>query len=371
MLSRVEITGYRGFKSYRMDGLTRVNLLVGRNNCGKTSLLEGLQFLATSGDPAVLEEVARRRGEVQMHTSPTGGGMQILTEISHFFHGHTLSTDVEFRIAGNNGYTPVTAKIVLEKKSGDSDTSAPRRPRRGPGPYLKIFGGHRNGQDDAGGFRVTSSGGVDFDESEARYRRVTARRSEGPQTRFVGPDSLSTNQLAGMWDEITLAGQEADVAGAIKILDDRVIDIHFLTGMLASGYYPGRAGIVVGMQEQKGRIPLGSMGDGVRRLMALAASQAFTKGGCLLVDEIDTGLHYTAMHDMWKLIVAKAAAANSQVFATTHSWDCIAGLSELCNRSPELKYLVSIHKIDAAIPHSIPFQGESVARMEKSHIDPR
>ncbi len=48
MLTRVEINNYRGFPSYRMEGLAQVNLLVGKNNSGKTALLEGIQFLASS-----------------------------------------------------------------------------------------------------------------------------------------------------------------------------------------------------------------------------------------------------------------------------------------------------------------------------------
>lgn len=63
MLTSVEITNYRGFKSYAMDGLRRVNLLVGKNNSGKTALLEGLQYFASGGDPAILAEIAERRGE--------------------------------------------------------------------------------------------------------------------------------------------------------------------------------------------------------------------------------------------------------------------------------------------------------------------
>ena len=97
--------------------------------------------------------------------------------------------------------------------------------------------------------------------------------------------------------------------------------------MFASGYFPARGGIVVGVKGQEGRLPIGSMGDGMRRLMALATSLAFTKDGCLFVDEIDTGLHYSIMADMWQLVVEKSVASNTQVFATTHSWDCIEGLS--------------------------------------------
>ena len=58
--------------------------------------------------------------------------------------------------------------------------------------------------------------------------------------------------------------------------------------------------------------------------MAIALISA--KGGVLLIDEIDTGLHYTVMADMWKLIAQTAAELDVQVFATTHSSDCVTAL---------------------------------------------
>ena len=61
MLTSLKLTGYRRFESYRLDGLTRVNLLVGRNNCGKTSILEAVDLVVAQGDPSVLRNAATRR----------------------------------------------------------------------------------------------------------------------------------------------------------------------------------------------------------------------------------------------------------------------------------------------------------------------
>ena len=64
MLGTLKLDGYRGFDTYELTDLTRVNLLVGKNNCGKTSILEAVHFLAARGDPFVLVRSANRRGEV-------------------------------------------------------------------------------------------------------------------------------------------------------------------------------------------------------------------------------------------------------------------------------------------------------------------
>lgn len=174
-----------------------------------------------------------------------------------------------------------------------------------------------------------------------------------------------------MWDEIVVGGFEGEVRDALRVLEPDVESVHMLAGMFAYGWAGSRAGAVVGMKGEKTRVPLGSMGDGMRRLLVLATSLASVKQGALFVDEIDTGLHFSVMADMWQLVVKRALAANVQVFATTHSWDCIDGLSVLCQREPKLMEKVCVHKIDRAVPHSIPFRGDSLVRMVRSDIDPR
>ena len=63
MYSSIRISGYRGLDSFRMEGLGRVNLLVGANNCGKTSILECIELLQSPGNPRVLASIVGRRGE--------------------------------------------------------------------------------------------------------------------------------------------------------------------------------------------------------------------------------------------------------------------------------------------------------------------
>lgn len=369
MLSRVEIKNYRGFQGFKAEGLARVNLLVGKNNSGKTAVLEGLQLLTSRGDPAVLAEIAERRGEIIL-VRPEAGQ---LVDIAHFFHGHSFAHDSLITIQGDNGYHPVVMKVYAPK-SEQSEASKPRP--AAPGLFLRISSSAaeptKAEREEVPRFGISREGGVDLDVP-TRFRRMgrPSMRSRGPQVRFVGPESLNTIELAMMWDEITLSGQEVDVASAMQVLDPNLESMHFLTGMLSSGYFPSRAGIVVGLKGTGGRIPIGSMGDGMRRLMSIATALAFTKEGCLFVDEIDTGLHYSIMADMWKLIVSKAISSNTQVFATTHSWDCIEGLSTLLGASPEFMPEVAIHKIDRTLSHSVAFAGDSVVGMVKSHIDPR
>ena len=75
------------------------------------------------------------------------------------------------------------------------------------------------------------------------------------------------------------------------------------------------------------RIPVGSLGDGIWRLLGVALALVRASGGVLLVDEIDTGLHYSVLVDMWRLVFETARKLDVQVFATTHSRDCYEALA--------------------------------------------
>lgn len=373
MLTRVDIANYRGFKSYRMEGLAQVNLIVGKNNSGKTALLEGLHFLTSGGDIQALAEAARRRGEI-VRTRSDG---RDFFEIAHFFYDHRFDLNARFSFTGSNGTPSVVAQIVAdEKKSGARGRQA--RLRRTPfGLALRIV---RGGGDNAPEVRypLSSDGAVLLSEEMPHFFMLSprgalamGRRRESTAGQYISTDSIDTASLAAMWDEVLLRGQESDIAAALRILEPDLLSVQMLSGVMPYALVGSRAGAVVALKDKQSRIPIGSMGDGMRRLLALAISLAVSKGGSLFIDEIDTGLHYTVMADMWKLVVKAAQDTGVQVFATTHSWDCIEGLASLCQRESALVDKVAIHKIDRALPNSVPFAGSSIVKMVKSDIDPR
>ncbi|NEQ98788.1 MAG: AAA family ATPase [Cyanothece sp. SIO2G6] len=64
MLKSLSIENFRCFKKFDLNPLGRVNLLVGKNNCGKTSILEAIHILCSSQNPDPLKNIMIRRGDV-------------------------------------------------------------------------------------------------------------------------------------------------------------------------------------------------------------------------------------------------------------------------------------------------------------------
>ena len=254
MIRTLPLENYRGFERYELRGLTKVNLLVGPNNCGKTSVLEAVRHLVARGDPRMLRESASRRAE--------------------------------------------------------SSVADPR--------------GNR------------------------------------PPVQFLSAESPHPREMASAWDEVTRLGREAEGVAVMRLIQPDLRSIHSPAGE------PTRNGggsddILLGFQPGAHRVPIGEHGDGMRRLLSLSLSLVRAAEGFLLIDEIERGLHWTVMEGMWGLVVDVAGRSSVQVFATTHSLDCIVGLAALLKKRPDLADAVSVQKIERRLDHSVGFDGADIA----------
>ncbi len=367
MLTGVEITNYRGFQSYQMEGLAQVNLLVGKNNSGKTALAEAVHLVMAGGDPTVLSEAAHRRGEM---TSSEDG--RLYPDLSHFFHGHEICSDSSFSIRSDDGFPKITVRLIpLEEDPSLFSESHPDEEFETPPTYGVMIEGAAGFGSEINDLGLSERGALIFNPRARGRQPVIGAGVPLRPILFVPIDSVPSRRLVQLWKQAVLTSKKDEVVGAMQLIADSIHDIVFLPSEGVSRSASGPRDWYVVTTDYGKPIPLGSFGDGVRRLMILALSLSQVGGGTLLVDEIDTGLHYSVMADMWKLVVKKAVESNVQVFATTHSWDCIEALSLFCETELSLMSRVAIHKIDRAIPHSVAFSGESIVRMVKSDIDPR
>ena len=111
MIGALRLENYRSFQEYELRELARVNLLVGPNNCGKTSVLEAVQLLALGGDPLALIESARRRRESSAEADEEAP-RSTRYPLRHQFHGHSLAPGTSLSISSDDGLGRVRMEIV-------------------------------------------------------------------------------------------------------------------------------------------------------------------------------------------------------------------------------------------------------------------
>lgn len=371
MLSSINIANYRGFERFRLDNLARVNLLTGKNNAGKTALLECVHILAAGGNPQVLTSIAERRGEV---VTGDREGPVFNIDVSHFFCGHQIAIESTITLTGGNGLAPVKIEIVPFESIKDTEMLFDVEPRNNGAAFaMRIDGDWSNGRKDRHSvFLLSEDGAILIDARRGLPRFYFEGRREGPPIVLITPESLMPQNLGTMWNQITVEKQEGFVHKAMQILEPNLEDIRFLGAMeTRRQLFPIRAGVVVGLKNEPRRIPLGSFGDGMRRLLALAISLSEARDGYLIIDEIDTGFHYSIMAKMWELVVQTAEKNNIQVFATTHSADCVRGLGLLAEQRPDLQHAIAAHKIERDMGHNVAFSGHDVALAVEQDVEIR
>ena len=113
------------------------------------------------------------------------------------------------------------------------------------------------------------------------------------------------------------------------------------------------------------------MGDGIWRLLGLALALVRSENGILLVDEIDTGLHYTVMEDMWKLVNETARRLNVQVFATTHSRDCYESLAAISRDTVSTGSEITIQRIERGKTRSVAYTEQEIVAASERHLEVR
>lgn len=305
MISKLEIQNFRLFTDFQIDGLARVNLFVGLNNSGKSTLLEAIYLLANSGTPDTLAHLWGRRREMvslRLNESTPEGGF---SELQRLFHR-------------SNGDSVERAEIK------STDSSGAKR-------YISIHSQYEDDHSD--GVKVISSENEDYvidmygmvrkTPGEGANGRGQAQRSQSQNAYWLTTRHLEYSEILRLWNTIKENSEKRQyVHRFLHCIEPDLLAVGFTSSVFSDP-------VITFTLETNGSvtIPIGNMGGGMRAILGVALSLLASESGILLVDEIDSGLHHTALVKMWEQLLEAAQRFNIQVFATAHSWDCVKAFS--------------------------------------------
>ena len=181
---------------------------------------------------------------------------------------------------------------------------------------------------------------------------------------------MTTGHITRLFDKIVLTDNEEYVTEALRIIDPTIERIASVGGDWRGFPREGPGGVLLKLSNVAQRTPIGSAGDGMWRILGLALALANAKGGVLLVDEIDSGLHYSVMEKMWRMVNERSKELAVQVFATTHSRDCYESLAAIL-KSGSLSSEVTIQRIDLSRGRAVRFSSDDIIAAAKRGIEIR
>ncbi len=135
---------------------------------------------------------------------------------------------------------------------------------------------------------------------------------------FLPARGFTNSEAKKLWDIASLADKDEMLLAWLRFIEPEVLDIRYISDPESGSDVP-----YLKINGDRGRIPLASMGDGMTRLFHIGLAMANASGGILLIDEFENGLHWEVQKQLWTALFEAANQFGVQVFATTHSNDCI------------------------------------------------
>lgn len=336
MLDSLLIKNFRLLAHLEVPKLGRVNLMVGKNNSGKSTVLEALRIYAGNAQRPLLESIAQEHDErYRMRESETLDE-DTLMPFQDFFPGRSFPQDdtaIEIGSCIDSADRLQISHALMEESLGEpevleGETINRIRRRYIPKFEVDLFSGDlqqvilvRKGERLLPPLKLLNG-----------VRRPTAYDLSSVSCSLVPTQFISMDELADEWDRIVFTEQEAVVKRALQVIEPRFENLTFVR---ADGYSPSSVRprpsrtAMVKLNGDDRPVPLNSMGDGMLRVLQLALKLFAAKGGFLLIDEFENGLHYSVQEKVWALLFEVAERHNIQIFATTHSWDCIESFTKV------------------------------------------
>lgn len=331
-LSTFHAVRFRGISGLRLDSLAPVNLITGSNGVGKSSVAEAIWLFSGRFVP-ILPWSSHVQRSAHAVIDPL----------------ERLSDTGVVKLAGTERDASSSWKAAFESTPTAGDTGAGSLSGNGPPPAERqVAEPQRLPVPIRGRLRIW----LDEVEVDGRNGAVAQVHGEGGVIiPAVNPPAgcaiaILHSPLSSMdvdtetinrFSELVAEGRKDDVKQALRVILPLLVDVDVITDSSGQPY-------VLATTTSRERLPLQALGGGMTRLFRLFVSFHQARGGLIIVDEIENGLHHLAMPEFWRRIRVMIDEFDVQLFATTHSAECLHAVMEAFSDRPNGIAVHTLHR---------------------------
>ena len=328
-ISDLYIGKYRGINDLEIRDCNYINIFTGKNNAGKTSILELLSIIS---NPLSLKRW------VSICYDSRSGGKSIYTEITRMFPLYDSEKRIEFN------YTLESSEHRFHADAKENDSSVPQSELMRLNGYIKT-GAQKPKEDEMLDMKYLSVH-IRLDENEItdgvyeeqnRIDKKTDIKDSIPVV-FIS----TSRRLDGykyLLKQIINSKKSIDaIVRILKKFDDSITGISMVDNECL--VYSNKGDVAV---------PIAVYGDGVKKAIYLFAAVIFAKDGIVLIDEFETSIHNEVMADILEILFEAASEYNVQFFMTTHSQSAIEKIAKMKELLDQINIYTLYNKSDYAV----------------------
>lgn len=320
---------FRCLKEITIEPLEQVNLITGKNDVGKTTLLEALFLHIGETNP----ELALRIGGWR------GLGPEMFSSWRSLFWQFDDGKSIELVATTIKG---IKRSLTITVKAAEATVIEELSPKEGP-DFIRSSGVEitfdyaaekgKSGKVVAVPYQVGQGDVIRFE-----LRMKSPVRSASLPGIFLNSRGISNPAEENRrFSQLIMKKRDHLLLEALQVVEPRLEKIEILSPQGA----PMMWGHLKGYHEP---VPLSLFGDGTRRLASLILAIGEAQGGVVLVDEIENGVHHSILKDMWRVVAETASLFNTQIFATTHSHECLVAAHEAYMEREHYRF--RLHRLD-------------------------
>jgi energy-coupling factor transporter ATP-binding protein EcfA2 len=338
MINSLAVRNFRCFRDLELSDLRRVNVVVGKNATGKTALLEAIR-LALGGTPNVLWLMNQTRGNFAGLVQPVTKDI-FESFWSPYFFNFESAKSIFTECQDNEGhlaalrvfYDMEQTKMAVPPEPQLSQQQQP--PLVSTGSFTPPLAFERLSFANVRStlYASISQGNMSFDGGP----------EIGPSTEFFPSSALNPQLAVQMFSQLSLQQREIAIVDAVR--DEFEPSLESLA-VLSPSTQPG---IYAGVRYLKQKLPIGNLSAGITRFVAMLSAVLLRSKGLVLIDEIENGLSYRSFPALWKYLLKFAIENDTQLFASTHSLECVRALTSAMNQHENEFTLLRAERINGS-----------------------
>lgn len=315
MIESLLVNNFRGIKSSRVDDCRRINLFFGKNNCGKTTLLESIFLLSGQSNPSLPLLINAFRGYTSLKSE---------SDLNVDFYN--LDTTIPITISS---YGELERKLSISMIKSFSKTVDIQSVVDANSHVMDNFFGLKLLFDENKSSEVIIKKGSD---GQAKMN-IAKQYTEPIISELLHPRMVVGEFAVQKLTKVITSKQKDNIISIMRLIDNRITDIIVANGTIM---------VDIGADQF---LPVNVMGDGMVKILLNILTIYECAGGIALIDEVDNGLHYSMMPNLWRAMIKAAIENNVQIFTTTHSMDSIQGLNSVISEFSNEREILSAYKL--------------------------
>lgn len=302
-IPNISISNFKCFKEFKVDSFKRFNLIFGKNSVGKSNLLEALYLYSNMFRSDAILAIFRQRGII------------LNNNLELIFHNFDYTKPINIKT------TKKELNIYPIKSLADYSLD---------GIYYEIENYNRkiiklpmltNINRKLDNSFIPINNNFLFDNKKILSSIIDAALFNFAfLNNYSSSETIVKNETIGAFNRLQNLKQDKIIIDCLQPIIPNLKLMRISSDRICEAD--------IGLDRY---LPLNALGSGVYKIFDYIINALFLSNGVLLIDEIDNGFHYSSLRNLWISLFEVAYRSNVQIFATTHSYECIKAFNDVYN----------------------------------------